>query len=232
MFFPCAAHCRILAISTSPGFLALPEDVAARLLAASQLRKLVRGEQLFAAGSMPDAMFGVVSGAMRTSITSAAGREFVVGLLEPGHWFGEVSLLDGLPRTYTAQAVGECEVAVLPAPSFWPLLQSEPQVHLALTRLVCHRLRLALSWIDDSVLLPLPARLARRITALLQAGGASAAEGIVPLPQEDLAAQLGVSRQSVNRQLKLWEKEGVVRVAYGRITALDPAALLRLAAWL
>ncbi|MDW5441155.1 Crp/Fnr family transcriptional regulator [Polaromonas sp. SM01] len=212
-----------------PGLLNLPEPVAHLLLQASQRRKLSRGEPLFAYGSAPDAMFGMVTGAVRTSITSASGREFVLGLLQAGHWFGEVSLLDGLPRVYAAHAVGDCEVAVLPAATFWPLAAKHPEVHLALTRLVCHRLRLALAWIDDTVLMPLPARLARRITALLQGGGASGDSGVVPLSQEDLAAQLGVSRQSINRQLKLWEKQGLLRIDYGRIAVFDRAALAQLA---
>ena len=230
-------HCLILAIQhppqliaagAIPGLLSLPAPVAELLLQASQRRKLVRGEPLFAYGSAPDAMFGMVTGAVRTSITSASGREFVLGLLEAGHWFGEVSLLDGLPRVYAAHAVGDCEVAVLPAAGFWPLAAKHPEVHLALTRLVCHRLRLALAWIDDTVLMPLPARLARRITALLQGGGASGESGVVPLSQEDLAAQLGVSRQSVNRQLKLWEKLGLLRIDYGCIAVHDRAALAQL----
>lgn len=231
-------HCPILAIQPPPHlaaasgafprFLSLPDAVADLLLAASQRRKLVRGEQLFAYGSAPDAMFGMVAGAVRTSITSASGREFVLGLVEAGHWFGEVSLLDGLPRVYAAQAVNDCEVAVLPASVFWPLMAEHPDAQLALTRLVCHRLRLALAWIDDTVLMPLPARLAKRITALLEGGGASGASGVVPLPQEDLAAQLGVSRQSINRQLKLWEKQGLLRIDYGRIAVSDRAALARL----
>lgn len=228
-------HCPILAIQSQPqlvaagaaipGLLNLPDHVAELLLQASQRRKLSRGESLFAYGSAPDAMFGMVTGAVRTSITSASGREFVLGLLQAGHWFGEVSLLDGLPRVYAAHAVGDCEVAVLPAAAFWPLAEKHPEVHLALTRLVCHRLRLALAWIDDTVLMPLPARLARRITALLQGGGASGEQGVVSLSQEDLAAQLGVSRQSINRQLKLWEKQGLLRVDYGRIAVFDRAAL-------
>lgn len=237
MVLPFLQHCPILAIqppppqltTTTAGFLSLPEEAAGLLLQAAQRRKLLRGEQLFAYGSAPDAMFGMVTGSVRTSITSASGREFVLGLVEAGQWFGEVSLLDGLPRVYAAEAVNDCEVAVLPAGVFWPLMAAHPEVQLALTRLVCHRLRLALAWIDDTVLMPLPARLAKRITALLQGGGATGANGVVPLSQEDLAAQLGVSRQSINRQLKLWEKEGLLRIDYGSIAVNNPAALERLA---
>lgn len=242
MFSTRPQHCPILAIlprtaqplaaqapDAVPWHLDLPVDVAALLLQASQRRQLVRGEQLFAWGSAPDAMFGMLGGTVRTSITSASGREFVLGLVEAGHWFGEVSLLDGLPRVYAAHALDDCEVAVLPAAAFWPLAQAHPEVQLALTRLVCRRLRMALAWIDDMVLMPLPARLARRLLTLLQSGSASSQDGVVPLPQEDLAAQLGVSRQSVNRQLKLWEQAGWVRVEYGRIAVANRAALDRLA---
>lgn len=210
----------------------LPADVQAALVQAGRLRQLVRGESLFLKGSAPDALYGVVRGAFRVSVVSEEGRQAVITVLEPGHWFGEVSLLVGQERVYDTSALEDSEVVVVAAEDFHRLVASQPNIHMALTRLVCFRLRQALSWIDDAILMPLPVRLARRLLALV-AGAAAPTQRLNELgvSQEDLAFMLGVSRQSVNRQLKLWESDRIVRVKYRRIELLD-LHKLRLAATL
>jgi CRP/FNR family transcriptional regulator, cyclic AMP receptor protein len=203
----------------------LPDEVQAMLLDLSRIKPLVAGESLFLKGSMPDALFGVVSGCLRVSVSAENGRQAVISLLEPGHWFGEVSLLIGRQRVYDIVAVEPGEVAIVNAEDFHQLIQERPDVHMAFTRLVCFRLRVALSWIDDVILMPLAARLAKRMLSLETRVHDCAT--MLGVSQEDLAAMLGVSRQSVNRQLRQWEAEGLVRLHYGRIELLDAEALLR-----
>lgn len=218
----------------------LPEDVQQRLLAVAHRRTLARGESLFHKGSSPDALFGVVSGSLRVSVVASGGREAVIAMLEPGHWFGEVSLLVGRERVYDTFAVEVTEMAVVAAADFHRLIADHPDVHMAFTRLVCLRLRQALAWIDDVILMPLPVRLAHRLLTL-DARAAAPADGssnsssggggtLLGVSQEDLSFMLGVSRQSVNRQLKLWEEDGTLRVRYRSIELLDREQLERHAA--
>lgn len=211
----------------------LADDVQQRLLAVAHRRTLVRGESLFHKGSSPDALFGVVSGSLRVSVVAPGGREAVIAMLEPGHWFGEVSLLVGRERVYDTCAVDTTEMAVVAAADFHRLVADHPDVHMAFTRLVCLRLRQALAWIDDVILMPLPVRLAHRLLTLDARGVAPAQDGggtLLGVSQEDLSFMLGVSRQSVNRQLKLWEEDGTLRVRYRSIELLDRAQLERHAA--
>ncbi|NRF66915.1 Crp/Fnr family transcriptional regulator [Aquincola sp. S2] len=207
----------------------LPEPVQALLLAQAHRRKLAAGESLFLAGSMPDALFGVVSGCLCVSQSGADGREAVIALLEPGHWFGEVSLLIGRERVYDTCATQPSEVAVLGAAEFHRLIATEPGLLMAFTQLVCRRLRAALAWIDDALLQPLPVRLAQRLVRLAQEA-AAAGDAALPVSQEQLAAMLGVSRQTVNRQLQQWQRIGALRLRYGRIEVVDAAGLTRAAA--
>lgn len=204
----------------------LPQGVQQRLLDVAHRRSLQRGESLFLKGSAPDALFGVVSGLLRVSVVAPSGREAVITVLEPGHWFGEVSLLVGNVRVYDTYAAEHSEIAVVAAADFHRLIAAEPALHMAFTRLVCLRLRQALAWIDDAILMPLPVRLARRLLSL-QAPGAIGNASALAVSQEDLAFMLGVSRQSVNRQLKLWEDDGTLRVNYRRIELLDHRQLRR-----
>lgn len=209
--------------------LRLPGGVQQCLLDVAHRRKLAAGDSLFLKGSSPDALFGVVRGTLRVSVVAANGREAVIAMLEAGHWFGEVSLLVGQERVYDTYAVEPTDMAVVTAEDFHHLIATRPEVHMAFTKLVCHRLRQALVWIDDAILMPLPVRLAHRLLTLdaradAGAAGESTALGV---SQEDLAFMLGVSRQSVNRQLKIWEEQGALRVDYRRILLLDRALLER-----
>ena len=96
---------------------------------------------------------------------------------------------------------------------------------MAFTRLVCLRLRQALAWIDDVILMPLPVRLANRLLALDAQGQGADSSALLGVSQENLSFMLGVSRQSVNRQLKLWEEDGTLRVRYRGIELLNRAQL-------
>lgn len=203
----------------------LPDQVQQTLLAASHRKFLQRGESLFLKGSAPDALFGVLGGSLRVSVAAAGGREAVIAILEAGHWFGEVSLFDGLKRGYDICALDACEVAIVWAEDFHRLVATRPDVHVALTRLVCMRLRQALAWIDDAILMPLPVRLAHRLLTLDRNPAAERGPVSLAVSQEDLSFMLGVSRQSVNRQLKLWEDDGTLRVGYRHIEVLDRARL-------
>ncbi len=206
----------------------LPQEVQRTLLAVAHRRLLAPGESLFLKGSAPDALFGVLSGSLRVSVVAANGREAVIAMLEAEHWFGEVSLLVGQERVYDTYAVEATEMAVVGAADFHRLIVTQPAVHMAFTRLVCLRLRQALSWIDDAILKPLPVRLAHRLLTLdARAGDARRGQSVLGVSQEDLAFMLGVSRQSVNRQLKLWEREAILRLDYRRVVLLDRVQLER-----
>lgn len=162
---------------------------------------------------------------------SEDGRRFLATQFTAGHWFGEAPLLDDKARAFHAEAMEETEVAVLPASAFWHIMQSDASALLAVTRLLCARYRAALGWIEDASLRPLPARLAKRLLALADASGASgrfASE--IRVSQEELAAQLGVARQTVNKQLKQWEREGLLLLRYASVQLCDMPALHRLAA--
>jgi CRP-like cAMP-binding protein len=213
--------------TTSPDDpLILPAAVQQTLLAAAHRKQLAKGESLFLKGSAPDALFGVLSGSLRVSVVAAGGREAVIALMEAGHWFGEVSLFVGRERVYDTCAVEPAEIAIVQADDFHHIVATRPDVHMALTRLVCMRLRQALAWIDDAILMPLPVRLAHRLLTLDHSPADAAGAVTIAVSQEDLSFMLGVSRQSVNRQLKLWEDDGTLRVGYRQIELLDRVRLV------
>lgn len=94
--------------------LRLPQGVQDQLLEVAHRRTLAPGDSLFFKGSAPDALFGVVRGALRVSVVAANGREAVIAMLEAGHWFGEVSLLVGQERVYDTYAVETTDMVSWP----------------------------------------------------------------------------------------------------------------------
>ncbi len=213
-------------------FRGLPADAISEMVGMARLRRLEDGQRLHAQGDLPDGLYGVSTGAMRISSTGADGREALLTILSPGNWFGEISLFDGLPRTHDAHAMGPTEVLVIPRREFHQLLERRPELYPHFMRLLCLRLRQSFSMLEDSALLPLPARLAKRLLMHAQQYSEPGPGGdrlSIQLSQETLGLMLNSSRQSINRLLKQFEQAGWVQIHYSQISILDEAALTRVA---
>lgn len=195
-------------------------------------QRLAKKEQLFYRGSTPDALFCVEAGIVRLCVTGSNGREAVLGLVTPGHWFGEASIFTGEARGHDAIAVVESELLAVPTMALHELVDHRPDYLLQFLRLMGLRYKSTLERMDGSILQPLPVRLARkllevyRVKALLPG---AAPKVVLHLSQEDLGHMLGVSRQSINKVLKQWEEQGVVEVSYRSLILLEPQILEALA---
>jgi CRP-like cAMP-binding protein len=216
-------------LNANPLLSGLPEAVVEQLITVSVVRELAEGERLYSQGDSGDGLFGVIQGRVRLSNTSRDGKELLVMLVEPGDWIGEISLLDGLPRSQDAIAMDHCAVLFLAKARFDVLLTAHPELYQHFIPMLCRKLRLALSYVEGVILMPLASRLAQRIMELAKFYGVrDQSEGIlidVHLPQEDIAKMLGVSRQAISRELKRLESEGIIALAYGQLRVLDMLAL-------
>src|SRR5262249_4136715 len=147
-------------------------------------------------------------------------------VMEPGDAFGEIALLDGSPRTATATAMTRAELIIIPRAAFSELLQSQPQLAAHLIQLLCKRVRWTAEQMEDTALLSVPARLAKRLLSLASASGREPQRGTkITLSQEALAQFLGLSRQITNQHLQTWRAKKWISLGRGRITLEDPAAL-------
>ena len=167
---------------------------------------------------------------MRVGAVGASGKEALLALVEAPNWFGEICLLEGQPRTHDAYAEGPTTLLQVPLPALHALLAEKPQYWRDFALLMSHKLRLAFTVLEEQALLPAAQRLARRLLMLAASyGEAQASQRELHLPQEQLAAMLGLSRQTTNHLLKELEARGVLRLSYAGIEILD-AHGLRLAA--
>ena len=207
----------------------LPEAITTALEARAVRRRFADGDVIFRRGDPGHGLFGVAAGRVQVLGHGADGREFVLTVLGPGEWFGELSLFDGLPRTHDNVAIGETELFSVDSREVEALLRAHPEFWPPFAELMSHRVRMLFGLLEDAVLLDLPTRLAKRLLELAGDHGEPADDGgiliDVHLPQEDLAAMVGATREAVGRHLKRFEREGWVEVAYGRITLRDREGL-------
>jgi CRP/FNR family transcriptional regulator, cyclic AMP receptor protein len=200
----------------------LPEALQQSLLAASRLRSLAAGQFLFKRGDPPCGLYAVLDGAVRISAVNAQGKEAVLSLVETPYWFGEICLFDNLPRTHDAQASGPCTLLQVPQAGMLDLLEKHPAYWRDVALLMSHKLRLSLINIEQMSLMPASARLAHRLLMIAQGyGEIDQARRTLQLPQEDVAAMLGLSRQTTNSLLKALEQQGIIGLSYGAIELLD-----------
>lgn len=204
-------------------FQEIPEELGARLLDAAVVRRLSSGQRLFSRGDQPCGLYCVVEGTIRISGVSESGKEALLMLMEPPHWFGEISLMDGQPRTHDAIAEGATRVLQVPQAALKTLLAQEPRYWRDFALLMSNKLRLMFIALEALSLLPAPARLARRLLMIAEGYG-NLREGprrVIDVSQEQLALMLAISRQTTNQILKQLEARGAVRLTYGKIEILS-----------
>ncbi len=214
-------------------FSKLSHSLRSAILSRAAVRRLSDGALMSSRGAAADEWCGVAKGAVRVSSVSLAGKQVTLTYVEPGTWFGDISLFDGLPRTHDSNAHGETTLLVVRKADFKELLAQHTELYEALLRLNCRRLRLMFDAVEDLNTRPLAARLARQILLLARSYGIAQGEEIrigLQLAQEDLAQLLGASRQRVNQELKGFERDGAVRIEPTRLVVLSKDKLLVIAA--
>lgn len=206
----------------------LPDEMLDRLTSLSTTRRLDRGELLFSRGDDGDALYAVIAGLIRIWISSEGGKELILGLMEPGDAFGEIALLDGLPRTASATASEDSVLLQIRRDQFLDFLTRDSGLARHVIELLCERLRGNTTMLAEFAFSDLRARLARRLEALAVGHGRRTAAGTevgLKLSQSDLANMLGVSREAINKQLAAWSQEGIIALRQGRIVILDATRL-------
>ncbi|TWB42731.1 Crp/Fnr family transcriptional regulator [Nitrospirillum pindoramense] len=205
-----------------------PADLRAEILARGRLRAYADGQAVYRGGDAPDGLYALVTGRMRLATVQEDGREVVILHAGPGHWFGEVSMVDGLPRGQTAVAKGDSLVLHLPGEAFARIVEADPRRWANFAGILSRHLRQATHYLGEVLALPTPQRTARLLALLCRLEeGAGSGPVQLPLSQEDLAGMLGLSRQTANRALGRLEGAGLVRRGYGGIEVRDMAALDR-----
>jgi CRP-like cAMP-binding protein len=179
----------------------------------------------------------VVSGCLEISSMSAHGRKYVNALLGPGQVAPLVRLLEDVPLPYDYHAHEDSVIIHLPSDAVIAVLDAEPVLWRDVAKLGLQRQRLSIVLLQNQMLNSIHGRVAATLMSLIHfyggqgPGTAEDADGpLVRLSQNDLAAMLGLSRQTINKELGRLVEEGAIDMRYKRIRIVDAERLARIAA--
>ena len=199
-----------------------------RLTACVVGKPVARATSIFAKGDPGSSLFAICRGTVKISIPSVDGHDAVFNLMGKGDIFGEIALLDGRPRTADAIAITDCELFVIERRDFLPLLREEPEIALKMIEILCARVRRTTEQAQNLMFMPLRVRLAKALLQLSEGDGRTSERKAV-VTKKDLGNLMGMSRESTNRQLRVWEDQGWVRLERGGIVILAAKELERIA---
>jgi CRP/FNR family transcriptional regulator, cyclic AMP receptor protein len=199
------------------------------LAALMRPRAYARDEVIYLRGDPGTALYVIASGRVKIALNSPDGKELILRRLEAGEFHGELALLDDEPRSADAIASEPSVLLVLQRDAFRQFLAEHPTVATKLLATLSHYLRRNTELIQDATFLDVPARLARVLLELAGVEGLPPAGAVIPdrLKQTEIASLVGATRESVNKWLGAFEKQGLIRFERGQITLLQPEGLQR-----
>ncbi len=208
-------------------FSQLADETLTGLAAQLRRRTFRKNTMIFHKDQAGDALYVVESGRVRIFLPTPAGEELTVDIAGPGDVFGELALLDGRPRSASAQAQEDAVTLTISREEFLKYLGRTPQLGAALVELLSSRLRHVTEYAESLAFLDVYARVARTLLEMADRYGVRA-EGIeidFALTQTDLATMVGATRERVNRTLAVFRAQGLVELRGKKIVLLDPDRL-------
>jgi CRP/FNR family transcriptional regulator, cyclic AMP receptor protein len=208
----------------APLFEALSEEDYSALRAGVSTVHLNRGERLFSEGDTGDKLYIILSGKIKLTKAAPDGRENLLSVHGPGEMFGELSLFDPIPRTSSATAVTNAELAGVAHEDLRSWLTTRPEVAMHLLRALAKRLRRINEVKADLVFTDVPGRVAKALLDLAERFGVPTPAGIQvshDLTQEELAQLVGASRETVNKALADFAARGWLQLAAKSVLLTD-----------
>jgi CRP-like cAMP-binding protein len=223
------ASSKLAVLRQHPMFCDLEPEALDQLCRYAKYTTLKRGATIVSKGDPGNSLIVVISGTVKISITSADGRSAILNLIGPGEIFGEVALLDGRARTADATANTNCEIFVIDRREFIPFVRSQPALAMKLIELLCARLRWTSDQVEEVILQNLPGRLASALLRLTEKHKLAPAGRTIAITQQEISEMVGMTRESINKQLGVWAARSWVRLEHGAIVVLNVEPLQDLA---
>jgi CRP/FNR family cyclic AMP-dependent transcriptional regulator len=192
-------------------------------------RTFAKGMIIFHKESAGQTLYIIESGKVRIFILSESGQEISVNVYGPGDVFGELALLDGLPRSAGAVALERTVTLTLHRDDFLRHLEACPRMARSIMEVLSARLRYTTAYAESLAFLDVYGRVAAKLLELAERYGVQK-EGIeieLRLTQAELASWVVASRESVNKALVAFRDQGLIEVEGQRITILDRRGLRR-----
>jgi CRP/FNR family cyclic AMP-dependent transcriptional regulator len=206
-----------------PLFAHLSEEEVGAIAEVTREKLYPRGSVIVFEDDPGDAMYVVATGQVKVVLTGDDGREVILSVLGEGDFFGEMALIDDLPRSAHVIAMEDSRLIVLYRDDFHRCLERAPRVALGLLRALSRRLRTADYKIGGLVLLDVPGRIARLLIELADQGDGSTISRSIT--HNTIAQMVGSSRETVSRTIRDLADRGFIVVTRKTIEIRDRAGL-------
>ncbi|MBU0496069.1 MAG: Crp/Fnr family transcriptional regulator [Chloroflexi bacterium] len=208
-------------------FAGLPDEELRALASSLEPRRFDQGAIIFDQGSPGGAMYIIESGQVRIFVYGELGQEMTVNVYGAGDVFGELALLDDLPRSAGAMAIESTQTLILHRNDLLRHLQAYPAMALRIIEVLSTRLRYTTVYLESLAFLTIQDRVAARLLDLADRYGTGAdhCEIGLQLTQAELASWVGATRESVNKALGHLRDQGLIQLTGKQIVILDRAAL-------
>lgn len=207
-------------LSEVPLFSGLSESELDRLSEICRERTFDKGQVIFYEEDMGTSFYIIVDGQVKIVMQSEDGREHILGVLRGHDFFGEMSLLDGEPRSATAIALEQVKVLSIARDEFTALLRQVPDITVKIMVILSRRLRRADRHVESLAFLSAPGRVARVLIELSKEHGSQSAEGMVfdhRMTRQELANLAGTSRETLTRVIMDFQDEGLLTLKKNQV---------------
>lgn len=202
----------------------LSEEELEQLAYIARGRKYDRGQVIFYEGDLGGSLYLLESGVVKIVVMSEDGREHILGLLHPGDFFGEISLIDGEPRSATAMALEAVSVVMLNRKDFIRLLGENPEMSLKIMVTLCERLRKTDKHVESLAFLSAPGRVARVLLNLAETQAPGEKKDITishKITRQEFASIAGTSRETLTRVLMDFQDDEIIKLGKNKIHIYD-----------
>ncbi len=192
----------------------LPAELSRGLFAKAHPQSVAAEQMVFMAGDPGDGCYRVEEGLLKVSVVGSGGEERILAILGPGAFVGELSMIDGAPRSASVSALRDSKLSFVSRAVFETYGQSNPEVYRQVMTLLARRLRDTNSALAATSFLSVKGRVARALLSLAEAFGHDVGGGRIlvrqKVTQSDLGAMAGIARENVSRILKDWTSRALI----------------------
>ncbi|MFQ5450958.1 MAG: Crp/Fnr family transcriptional regulator [Nitrospinaceae bacterium] len=221
---------KIEILKNIPLFSSLDEKHIEELASIAVEKHFRKNQIIFNQDDTSNALFIIKAGMVKISIADSNNNEFILKMIAGNDFFGEMSLLDGKPRSATATAVEECKTLIIHREDFIRLIQKNPAVALALMTILAVRLRYTTENISNLTFYDAYGKVAKCLLYLKEKIGRQEDEKIVlnlKISRQELANLAGITRETFTRILREFQSRGCIQVTGKDIVILDESILKR-----
>jgi CRP/FNR family transcriptional regulator, cyclic AMP receptor protein len=211
-------------------FSELKEDELRQIAGVVREQHYRKNVTIFHINDPGNALFILKSGMVKITIEDQSGREIILRILYPTEFFGEMALIDGMPRSATVTTQEPSDALIIYREQFISLIEKSPKILLDMAAVLSRRLRKVNELIRSLAFYDVYGKVARVLLNLAAERGRTTGHGTVidlRLTQQELAELAGMSRETMTRTLRDFQQAGCVRIDAGIITILETDMLQR-----